>query len=329
MLVRAWYRGSAWLRLLRPLEWLFRALARRRRRGFEQHPERVWQPPVPLIVVGNITVGGTGKTPLVLYLVDWARRRGLRPGVVSRGYGARPPTRPFVVRPDGDAGECGDEPLLIAGRSNCPLVIDPDRAAAARFLLEHFDCDLIISDDGLQHYALGRDVEILVLDSERGLGNGRCLPEGPLREPPQRIGEVDLVVVNGGGEFCPDGAHRMQLTPSELVSLRDGKRCAAVDWTGGRRVHAVAGIGNPQRFFETLRQLGFDPVPHSFADHHAFGEQDLVFDERLPLIMTEKDAVKCRHLAPPDSWYLPVEAKLTPEFESALASKLNTDICTN
>ncbi|NVK43600.1 MAG: tetraacyldisaccharide 4'-kinase [Oceanospirillaceae bacterium] len=325
MLVGAWYRGSAWLRLLRPLEWLFRCLSRRRRQGFIDHPERVWQPPVPLIVVGNITVGGTGKTPLVLYLIDWARRHGYRPGVISRGYGASPPAHPFAVRPDGAAAETGDEPLLIAGRSGCPLVIDPDRPAAARYLLETSDCDLIISDDGLQHYALGRHVEILVLDSERGLGNGRCLPEGPLREPPGRMAEVDLVVVNGDGRFCPPGAHRMQLTPGQLVSLDDGRRCAAEEWAGARRVHAVAGIGNPQRFYDTLRRLGFDPVPHRFADHHAFSAEDLAFDEPLPLVMTEKDAVKCRDVAPPDSWYLPVEARLAPAFESALASKLNSN----
>lgn len=328
-LVRGWYQGSGWLRLLRPLEWLFRYLARRRRQGFLAHPERVWLPPVPLIVVGNITVGGTGKTPLVLFLVDWARRRGFRPGVISRGYGARPPQYPFVVRPDSSAGEVGDEPLLIAARSDCPVVIDPDRPAAARHLLEHFDCDLIISDDGLQHYALGRHLEILVLDSERGLGNGRCLPEGPLREGVSRLDEVDLVVVNGQGDFCPPGAHRMELAPARLIAIDGSRRCAPADWPGGRRVHAIAGIGNPQRFFDTLRGLGFDPVPHSFADHHAYRSQDLRFDEALPILMTEKDAVKCRGLAPPDSWYLTVEARLAPVFESALASKLNSHISAN
>jgi tetraacyldisaccharide 4'-kinase len=321
--VRGWYQGSRWLRLLRPVEWLFRHLAMRRRRGYLLHPERVWQPPVPLIIVGNISVGGTGKTPLVLALLQWARRAGYRPGVVSRGYGAKAPHYPYLVAPGARADAAGDEPLLIVQRSGCTLVIDPDRVAAAQYLLQHSDCNLIISDDGLQHYRLGRSVEILVLDSERGLGNGRCLPEGPLREPPERLASVDLIVVNGRGAFRPPGAHVMQLVPGELCSLDGRQQLQAASWPYSRRVHALAGIGNPQRFFDSLRALGFDPIPHGFADHHHFCAADLQFGDALPLIMTEKDAVKCRHLAPAQSWYLPVEAQLDAAFESALAAQLN------
>jgi tetraacyldisaccharide 4'-kinase len=321
--VRGWYQGSRWLCLLRPLEWLFRVLVQRRRARFLSHPELVWQPPVPLIIVGNISVGGTGKTPLVLALLQWAQAAGYRPGVVSRGYGARSPHYPRLVEPGANAAEVGDEPLLIVERSGCALVIDPDRVAAAKYLLQHTDCNLIISDDGLQHYRLGRTVEILVLDSERGLGNGRCLPEGPLREPAQRMASVDLVVVNGDGAFRPPGAHVMQLVPGALRSLDGSQQQQAASWPHSRRVHALAGIGNPRRFFDSLRRLGFDPVPHGFADHHAFCAADLEFGDELPLIMTEKDAVKCRHLAPANSWYLPVEAQLDAAFESALLTQLN------
>ncbi len=322
-LLRGWYQGSRWLCVLRPLEWLFRRLVLRRRVHYLSHPERVWRPPVPLIIVGNISVGGTGKTPLVLALLQWAQAAGYKPGVVSRGYGSKAPHYPCLVIAGASAAEVGDEPLLIVERSGCPLVIDPDRVSAAKYLLQQAGCDLIISDDGLQHYRLGRSVEILVLDSERGLGNGRCLPEGPLREPPERMDSVDLVVVNGEGPFRPAGAHVMHLIPGALRALDGSGSRQASDWPGVRRVHALAGIGNPQRFFDSLRQLGFDPIVHSFADHHAFSAEDLEFGDDLALIMTEKDAVKCRHLAPANSWYLPVEAQLDAVFESALAAQLN------
>ncbi|ANG62457.1 tetraacyldisaccharide 4'-kinase [Marinobacterium aestuarii] len=321
--VRGWYQGSRWLCVLRPLEWLFRHLVLRRRAQYLSHPELVWQPPVPLIIVGNISVGGTGKTPLVLALLQWAQAAGYKPGVVSRGYGSKASRYPCLVVAGANAAEVGDEPLLIVERSGCALVIDPDRVAAAKYLLQQTDCNLIISDDGLQHYRLGRSVEILVLDSERGLGSGRCLPEGPLREPPERMDSVDLVVVNGDGPFRPVGAHMMQLMPGALRALDGSASLQAANWPGARRVHALAGIGNPQRFFDSLRRLGFDPIAHSFADHHAFSAEDLEFGDDLALIMTEKDAVKCRNLAPANSWYLPVEARLDTLFESALATQLN------
>ena len=196
LLEQAWYRQAAWLKLLRPLSASFTYLAKRRRESFRSSDKR-WTASVPVIVVGNISVGGTGKTPIVLAIIELLKTQGYRPGVVSRGYGANPPRYPWLVEPEQSAKQAGDEPLLIAIRGQVPVVIDPDRPAAVRDLLAHFDCDVVISDDGLQHYALARDIEIAVIDGERGLGNRRCLPEGALREPPERLSEVDFILQNG------------------------------------------------------------------------------------------------------------------------------------
>ncbi|MBS99747.1 MAG: tetraacyldisaccharide 4'-kinase [Oceanospirillaceae bacterium] len=320
-LERYWYDGSRWTLLLRPFSLLFRYLAARRRRRFARS-ERVWKAPVPVIIVGNISVGGSGKTPLTLYLIDWLREQGYRPGVVSRGYAAHPPETPFRVDPDSTAYEGGDEPLLIVRRTGVPLYIDPDRVAAAQALLSQTDCDVILSDDGLQHYALGRDLELAVIDGARGLGNGQCLPEGPLREPPDRLEEVDAVIINGRGRFDYPGAFHFELKPGALVSLNDGRALSPSLWKGPREVHAIAGIGNPSRFFETLRQLGFDPIEHPLPDHAELGPEMLKFSDERPVIMTEKDAVKCPAGALGDGWALRVDAYPDPAFRDWLSSRL-------
>lgn len=320
-LEQAWYRRASWLVLLRPLSALYNTLARRRRRQLEQQQ---WQAPVPVIIVGNITLGGSGKTPLTLALIEHLRARGYQPGVVSRGYGATPPSLPFAVTAQTDPAQGGDEPCLLVRRTGVPLYIDPDRVAAAKALLAAHECDVLISDDGLQHYALGRNIELAVVDAARGLGNGRCVPEGPLREPPQRLDEVDRVVLNGEGDFARQGAIRMCLQPRALVSLNDGRVLGLTDWQGGERVHALAGIGHPPRFFATLRALGFDPIEHPLADHASLRPEMIEFQPRLPLLMTEKDAVKCSGWAPPDSWALRVDAELEPEFYDWLDATLHT-----
>lgn len=327
-LEQAWYNGSRWPLLLRPLEQVFCYLAGRRRQQYRDGTKQSWTAPVPVIVVGNISVGGTGKSPLVIWLVDYLRRQGYKPGVISRGYRAAPPTIPYFVTASSSAAEAGDEPLMIVRRTKVPLVISPNRVAAAQALLAQTQCDVIISDDGLQHYALNRTVEIAVVDGARGFGNGRCLPEGPLREPVERLKEVDLIVVNGA---APDGllesdetskAFAMSLQSGQLVSLANHTRLNPSLWRDARVVDAVAAIGNPARFACTLEQLGFQPQLHAFSDHHHYRCSDFDFTPKRPLIMTEKDAVKCDHIALDNAWYLEVNAALDNGFSASLEAIL-------
>ncbi|GGC02985.1 tetraacyldisaccharide 4'-kinase [Marinobacterium zhoushanense] len=319
-LERSWYAGAWWLKLFRPLSALFRFLAARQRLA---RTAQQWHAPVPVIVVGNITLGGSGKTPVTLALIEMLRARGYKPGVVSRGYGGKPPKYPFAVTVDTSPAQGGDEPCLIVQRTGVPLVIDPDRPAAVRALLEESDCNIVISDDGLQHYALGRDLELAVVDARRGLGNGRCVPEGPLREPPERLAQVDRVILNGVGAFSFAGASHMQLVPGKLVELTTERELGSDQWTGSHRVHALAGIGHPARFFDTLRTLGFDPIEHPLRDHASIEPEQLRFEPELPLIMTEKDAVKCRGWSPAHCWALRVDARFDAGFEPWLDLQLN------
>ncbi|QLF93036.1 tetraacyldisaccharide 4'-kinase [Pseudomonas sp. ABC1] len=306
-LVRAWYAGHPALALLRPLESLYRWVTDRRRARFLAGEGDIYRAPVPVIVVGNITVGGTGKTPMILWLVEHCRSRGLRVGVVSRGYGAHPPTLPWRVEAGQPPEHCGDEPLLIVERCAVPLFIDSDRGRAIRALLTAEPVDLILCDDGLQHYRLARDLELVLIDAARGLGNGRCLPAGPLREPPERLREVDAVLFNGSPEPVGEG-YGLVLRPSDLVELATGHALPLSHFPSGQRLHAVAGIGNPQRFFTTLEGLDWRPIAHPFADHARYTLEQLNFSPELPVIMTEKDAVKCQAFAPPGWTYLRVQA---------------------
>lgn len=269
-LLKAWYEGHPALMLLRPLESLYRCVVQRKRARFVAGEGEIYQSSVPVIVVGNITVGGTGKTPLILWLIEHCRRSGLRVGVVSRGYGAKPPQLPWRVEAGHSAEVAGDEPLLIVQRSGVPLMIDPDRSRAVKALLACEPLDLILSDDGLQHYRLARDLELVLIDAARGLGNRRCLPAGPLREPVERLQSVDGVLYNGALSDREDGfAFRLQ--PTALVNLHSGERQPVTYFPQGQQVHAVAGIGNPQRFFNTLETLHWQALPHAFADHAQIG----------------------------------------------------------
>ncbi len=274
---------------------------------------------VPVIVVGNIAVGGTGKTPLVIWLAAYLERRGYRPGIVGRGYRGRIHRQPMRVRTDSRVAMVGDEPLLIARRTHCPVIVSSNRAAGARQLIADHGVDVIICDDGLQHVALARDIEIAVIDGERRHGNGRCLPAGPLREPPSRLRTVDMIVCNGKAQ---QGEFMMNYRTEPLRSLIDANRHADLAAFRGQSVHAVAGIGNPTRFFEHLTAAGIRVIPHRFPDHHPFKAADICFGDGLPVIMTEKDAVKCTQFASDDQWVLPVTAEMMMTFERQLENLL-------
>ncbi len=329
-LVRDWYRPrlTPLTSALLPLSWLFGVVTGVRRWLQRSGHSRSSMLPVPVIVVGNITVGGTGKTPLVAWLVQALRERGRHPGIISRGYGGADATA-RAVADDADPLQAGDEPVLLV-RSGAPVWIGSDRGAAARGLLAaHPEVDVIVSDDGLQHYALARAIEIVVIDGARGFGNGELLPAGPLREPVARIESADAVVVNGGGAAAKSLAassgpkFAMRLAGERLVSLSDPLRTVAPVALRGQRVHAVAGIGNPARFFAALRALGLDPVCHPFPDHHRYTAQDLALADAETIVMTDKDAIKCGSLADARMWRLPVTAEVDPGLIELILEKLH------
>jgi tetraacyldisaccharide 4'-kinase len=317
-LLKAWYDGHPLLWLLWPLSWLYGLVTATRRFLYRTGLLTSKRFPVPIIVVGNITVGGTGKTPLTLALIDYLRAQGYRPGVVSRGYGGRT-HYPCLLNERSTAAMVGDEPLALFQRTGVPVVVDPVRVRAVDYLLQQDHCDVVLCDDGLQHYALHRDIEIAVVDGARGLGNKRLLPSGPLRERPSRLQSVDFVVVNGDAAPSVHG-FPMRLQPQAWRSLLAQADSAP---NTGSRIHAVAGIGNPQRFFSQLQAEGYDVVPHAFADHHAYTPDDLCFTEPLPVVMTEKDAVKCMEFAAAHWWYVPVQAELPQVFWKALMQRLH------
>jgi len=316
---RYWDSLNLAVLLLWPLSLLFGIVVRLRRLAYRRGWFKSCRVNAPVIVVGNITVGGAGKTPLVVWLVDVLRDAGYQPGIVSRGYGGRSPYWPRRVEADSDPREMGDEPVLLARRCHCPVVVAPDRVAAARLLLADYSCDVILCDDGLQHYRLARDLEIAVIDGDRGLGNGFCLPAGPLREPPGRLASVDCVVSNGAARA---GACRMTLVGGQAVNLADPGLTRPLASFRGGAVRAVAGIGNPARFFRLLQDFGIRALEQPFPDHHPFTAADLDFDDRLPVLMTEKDAVKCHSLARDTFWYVPVAAQVDPELTTRLLARL-------
>ena len=307
--------------LLAPLGWLFCGVAVLRALAYRRGWFVSEAVGVPVIMVGNLTVGGTGKTPLALWLVRHLRQRGLRPGIAMRGYGSNAGGAPRLVPADGDPFTLGDEPVLLAARGGCPVVVSADRVAAARLLATRHRCDVVVCDDGLQHYRLRRDCEILVVDGERRFGNGRCLPAGPLREPRRRVRQADLVIVNGD---AVDDPFRFTLVPGQAVNLYDAARCQPLRDFAGARVTAVAGIGNPARFFAMLRHSGLDVEPHPYPDHHRYSATDLSCWPAGPVLMTEKDAVKCRVVgqAGAEHWYVPVQAEPNPAFVVALERAL-------
>ena len=332
---RHWERVTPVSAALSPLSVLFGAAAATRRAAYRNGLLAAVRLPVPVVVAGNITAGGTGKTPLALWLAAGLRAKGYRPGIVSRGYGGRS-GEPQRVLPDSDPLACGDEAVLIARRSGCAVWTAADRVAAGRSLLAAAQpaCDVLISDDGLQHYALARDVEICVVDAARGFGNGWLLPAGPLRERPSRAATVDAVVLNVGHETArhasleaiPAGVPQfmMRLVGSTFRNVLDPRRQVGADHFHGKRVHAVAGIGHPARFFAQLRVLGVEFTSHSFPDHHPYSASDLEFPAADAVLMTEKDAVKCRRFARESYWELAVDAVLDDALLERVLRKLRS-----
>jgi tetraacyldisaccharide 4'-kinase len=318
-LQQVWYDGRRVPWLLRGLAALYAPAAGLRRRLYSAGLLPRTRLPVPVIVVGNISVGGTGKTPLTIALIEALRARGFNPGVISRGYGGSSPG-PLLVDAGSEPRIAGDEACLIAQVTRAPVAVGRDRGSAGRLLLEAARCDVLIADDGLQHYKLCRDVEICVIDGERRFGNGRLLPAGPLREPASRAAAFGFRVCNGG--VAQAGEVAMALRSDDAVTLTNpAQRRRLADWAG-QRVHAAAGIGNPARFFAGLRAAGLEIVEHAFVDHFVYTPADLNFGDDLPVLMTEKDAVKCVAFADARCWRVPVRAELPSDFFDAVAARV-------
>lgn len=317
-----WYQSASAVPIwLRALALVYATAVRIRRTLYLRGILSRYRAPVSVIVVGNLTVGGAGKTPCVIWLCETLRAAGLTPGVVSRGYGGKATEWPQAVVAESDVTLVGDEPVLIAARTGCAVYVAPNRPQAVRALLAaQPDVDVVVSDDGLQHYALERDIEIVVIDGARRFGNEYCLPAGPLRESLTRLESVDFRICNSGTARV--GEKSMQLVMAQARNL------VRPDWTchlnelAGTRVHALAGIGHPSRFFNQLRAAGLDIIEHPFPDHHPFRASDIYFDDEFPVLMTEKDAVKCAQFADMQHWAVPVQAQMEAGFARELIDRL-------
>ncbi len=312
LIERAWYENHPVKWLLLPLNILFWLISSIRRMAYKVKLFNQPKLPLPVVIVGNIGVGGNGKTPVVIYLVEQLIAKGIKVGVISRGYGGEKTDKPRIVDANSTAAQVGDEPVLIYQRTQVPVVVSPDRVANVA-ALHQLGCQLVISDDGLQHYKLQRDVELVIVDGKRRFGNGWLMPAGPLREGTWRLDTVDKVIVNGGQ--AQENEVQMQLSGTALINVKSKQRILVSDFLQAHEkrnvVNALAGIGNPQRFFNTLKALGFTlGQQQGFVDHHHYQKADfLALDDTIPLLMTEKDAVKCADLVNDNTWYLPVDAQ--------------------
>lgn len=290
---------------LLPVSWLFCSVVWVRRSLYRLGLFPSYRFQVPVVVIGNITVGGSGKTPLVMWLARFLKENGYRPGIVSRGYGGNASSWPQQVRADSDYVVVGDEAVMIAARTECPMAVGPKRSDVIQSLLQHHDVDVVLSDDGMQHYAMNRDIEIAVIDGVRRLGNQQCLPAGPLREKPGRLQNVDMVVVNGIGDRHE---HPMKVSNRFAVNLVTSETRALTDFSD--KIHVVAGIGNPRRFFDSLEFIHAELETHEFPDHHPYCSGDVEFEDGLPVLMTEKDAVKCVRFDNPNLWCVPASVEM-------------------
>ncbi len=314
-----WYSKNTLSQILRPLSLIFCGIVAVRKTLYSLKILKSTKLEVPVVVVGNITVGGTGKTPLVIWIANFLKESGFTPGIISRGYLGKAKSWPQQVRPDSDPVIVGDEAVLISRQAGCPMAVGPDRVAAGQALLKYSACDIIISDDGLQHYALQRTIEVVVIDGVRRFGNGLCLPAGPLREAINRIDKADFLVTNG---IAAQGEFAMRYSGKILCNLIDSSNSVNLSEFKNQKVHAVSAIGNTQRFFDYLRNQGLDVIEHSFPDHYMYAASDLNFDDDFAILMTEKDAVKCHRYRKENCWYLPIKVEMKKEFGLRLLDKV-------
>lgn len=323
-LSRAWHRQSAWLWLLLPLSLLVRYISVRRLRKLRKTPQNghFEELSCPVIVVGNITVGGTGKTPLIIALANHLKKEGFKPAIISRGYKSQSHRYPLLIDESVSISDSGDEPTLIYRHTRCPVVIDPDRAAALGFVQQNTEANVVLSDDGLQHFGLPRSYEICVTDPVRGFGNGLCMPAGPLREPISRLQQVDAVVLNGEARTdhpLLSRSFRIDLKPNALVNLSTSERrpLGGAPFKIGTTIEAVAGLGNPDRFFKLLEDWPYPIQAHSFPDHYNYRSEDFrsgAFSQNNPIVMTEKDGIKCESFADSRFWFLDVEVQVDSDL---------------
>jgi len=312
-----WYEQRSIALLFIPLSWLFGLIVRLRSFFYKQGWLTSARVSAPVIIVGNITVGGTGKTPVVIWLAEFLKAAGYSPGVISRGYGGEASSWPQQVRADSDSKVVGDEAKILARRTGCPVAVGPIRVDSAQALIDKHQCDVIISDDGLQHYALQRDIEIAIVDGDRRYGNGYLLPAGPLREPVERLDAVDFVITNGpanSNEFS------LRVEGDEAVKIVDESDKVPLSSFQSKPCHALAGLGNPSRFFNHLKKFGLTFQSHIFPDHFSYDKKDICFDDNKIVLMTEKDAVKCTTIANEQHWYVPIKAQLDEKLGIALLS---------
>lgn len=326
-LEHVWYKNG-WKRwisypLLLPLSGLYCLINGIQRKGQQASQQKNTRTHSPIIVVGNITVGGTGKTPLTIHIVESLKKSGYKPAIITRGYGGKATSWPQSVNPQSDPNLVGDEAVLMSSRTQVPVIAGADRLASIDMLEKEHDCNVVVADDGLQHYRLPADIKIAVVDGKRQFGNAFCLPAGPLREVKSRLAQCGFIIVNGGNKIKEYQSYRMILKGNTLFNLGT-KEQLSLDGLSGKNVHGVTGIGNPNRFFEHLQKAGLNVIPHSFPDHYVFEKDDLLFDDDYAIIMTEKDAVKCHRLIKSSDkyWMLPVVAKLSETFDNQLLEQL-------
>lgn len=320
-----WQKRGVFAALMLPLAWLYCFVMKLRRLAYANGWFKSYPVGCPVIVIGNLSVGGTGKTPLVIWLAEKLTASGYRPGIVSRGYGGSASDLPLMVSPDTPASVVGDEPALISHHTGCPVAISPDRVAASTLLLSDTDCNIIIADDGLQHLRMQRDIEIAVIASDRIAGNGWCLPAGPLREAPGTLRNVDIIISRTDHSQLTDW--NLTLEPIACLRVdRSSDDMHKLEEFSGKTVHAVAGIGNPDGFFSTLRSTGLDVIEHPFPDHHPYTPADLDFGDGNPVIMTEKDAIKCVEFADPHWWALTVSAAVDEGILETIENKLQETV---